>query len=602
MTPKISVTLLVLICLLVMVQPASAQTAATKNRGNAVPREALPQELQDLEINDGYIAIAAAPAAYIRTIIGHVVVLHADRGQAFFAAVGDAIFEHDVIFTLADSRCRLKFTTKDVVTMGDNARLGLEEYIDNRKLKKKTSIFSMLRGKAMFYALRLFKYRVSVNTVKTPTAIVGVRGTKFGVEVKKENGSRSASAPVYLAAATDKGLKYLGAQVPPAGTVTIAHCFTGAIDVTALADNTTQTLYENESRLASSERGEDVLPTPPDVAQQFEAATEAPDPAATPQEGQPTATTTGGDDAAFDVVGTDEGAATGSEVEVADEVADITSTQTGVIIETAASGQKGYFSGMLTQDSGGTKTFAYLYLSQALQYAESQPAKAHDPLIGKDVVVEDIDDGDTPQMTALDIPAPYTISGFPYTVQSTDLGFNAYMEWGNWTQTQPMPGSDGNYYYFDNHGYWIDGDVTSEGTMDLLKANNIFGTYSGSAYGTYWTNTGGADMSGTFSAEINFGAAVPITNFEIHVSGNGHSVDISGAQGQFTDPYNPSHFVVPSGGASGSWQIDGVAADVGTYTKNAYGSVYGPNGEAMGGVWKIDASVKHATGIFQGVK
>ncbi|MBU0698253.1 MAG: hypothetical protein KKE59_02320, partial [Proteobacteria bacterium] len=176
------------------------------------------------------------------------------------------------------------------------------------------------------------------------------------------------------------------------------------------------------------------------------------------------------------------------------------------------------------------------------------------------------------------------------------------MEWGYWTQTHAMPGSDGNSYYFDNHGYWIFGDIPSESTMSLLKANNISGIYNGTAFGTYWTSTGGADMSGSFSAAINFGAAVPITNFELYISGNDHNVKISGAEGQFTDPYNPSHFVLPSGGANGTWKIDGVEADAGTYTKNAYGSVYGPNAEAMGGVWKIDASGTHATGIFQGVR
>lgn len=471
--------------------------------------------------------------------------------------------------------------------MGDNARLGLEEYIDNRKLKKKTSIFSMLRGKAMFYAVRLFKYRISVNTVKTPTAIVGVRGTKFGVEVRREGNNSAASRPVYLAAAAGRGLQHLWAQGPPAGVVTVAHCFTGAIDMTALADNTTQTLHENESRAASSERGEDVLPTPPDVAQQFESATEAPDPGATEggdKESQQQAP------APSPVIKSPEYPPTN--LDPPDQVNPINQV----------AGRRGYFSGMLTKDTMGSKSFAYLYLSQSLQYAESQPAKAHDALIGKDLVVQDIDQTGTPQMTALGIPTPHSVSGFPYPIQSGDLGSNAYMEWGYWTQTQAMPGSDGNNYYFDNHGYWIFGDVTPESTMNLLNASNMSGTYSGTAYGTYWTDAGGADMSGSFNAEINFGAAVPITNFAINVSGNGHAVVISGAEGQFTDPDNPSHFVVPSGGATGTWQIDGVNADAGTYTRNAYGSVYGPNGEAVGGVWKIDASGDYATGIFQGVK
>ena len=601
MKQNILITLLALTCLLIAKQPAFPQTTVAPDRGNAAPREALPHDLRDLEVKDFYIDSDAQHAGFIQTVIGHVIVLHEDSRQAFFAAAGDAVFKHDSIFTLADSRCRLKFTTEDVITMGDNTRLGLEEYIDNRPEKKKTSIFNMLRGKAMFYAMRLFKYRTAATAVKTPTAVVGVRGTKFGVEIRKAGENIAAGRPVYLAAASDAGLQHLLAQFSPGGWVTLALCFTGAIDVTALADNTTQTLYENESRAAGPEGGENKQPTSPDAAQQFESATEAPEPgAAAKEEGKKGEGTPAGGVAVVSVV--DTGAAGTAETKLANKAEDVTSKQTDVKIETAGTVRKGYFTGMLTLDNGVSKNFSYLYLSPSLQYTQFQPAKAHDSLIGKDLVVDDINQTDTQKITGLGIPAPYAVSGFPYPIQTVDLGSNAYMEWGYWTQTQAMPATDGNSYYFDNRGYWIFGDIPSESTMSLLKANNISGIYNGTAFGTYWTSTGGADMSGSFSAAINFGAAVPITNFELYISGNDHTVKISGAEGQFTDPQNSSHFVLPSGGANGTWKIDGVEADAGTYTKNAYGSVYGPNAEAMGGVWKIDASGTHATGIFQGVR
>ena len=51
---------------------------------------------------------------------------------------------------------------------------------------------------------------------------------------------------------------------------------------------------------------------------------------------------------------------------------------------------------------------------------------------------------------------------------------------------------------------------------------------------------------------------------------------------------------------SGQWKIDGIFAD----DKSSYGSVYGPNGERIGGVWGMhnDASNKHAVGVFEGNK
>ena len=54
----------------------------------------------------------------------------------------------------------------------------------------------MLRGKVMFYAVRLFKYRTASMSVKTPTAVVGVRGTKFGVEVRMMGADVAQSTPL----------------------------------------------------------------------------------------------------------------------------------------------------------------------------------------------------------------------------------------------------------------------------------------------------------------------------------------------------------------------------------------------------------------------
>lgn len=83
MKSKIPVALLVVTGLLFTIQPAFPQTTATANRGNAAPREALPEELRDLEVKDVYIGSDTQPAGFIRTVIGHVVVLHKGSGQAF---------------------------------------------------------------------------------------------------------------------------------------------------------------------------------------------------------------------------------------------------------------------------------------------------------------------------------------------------------------------------------------------------------------------------------------------------------------------------------------------------------------------------------------
>lgn len=622
MKRHILVVLLTLTLLIAGIQAAFSQTDPAPARGNAAPLEMLPQDLQGVDIKDYYIAAAGRLVGFIRTVVGHVVVLHEDTGQAYFAAAGDAIFKHDLVFTLKDSRCRLKFTTDDIITMGDNARIGIEKYIDDRVQKKKTSVFSMLRGKAMFYALRLFKYRTTSTSIKTPTAILGVRGTKFGVEVREVSKKIAAGSPIYLAAASNYWLPVRSAINTPGQTLTVAYCFEGELEVYSQADGRVQTIGDGQMLETTAVGAGDIKRTPPEIARQFIADTEAPAPK-DEQTGEGESDAKGAEDVdedsktAEDEEGEDEAESDGDDIDTtvaaatdssaysdSSDIEDVSQTLTAKNIESSRpTDHFGYFTGMLTQENSGSKTFLHLYLSQSLQNLDSSTAKAHDSLIpgGGDLIFDGSYTSDNAEIRVLEVQSD-TITGFPYPIQVVELGFNQYLEWGYWTQTHPMTGSGVEEYLFDNRGYGVVGDFTPDSKMSSLIEDNFSGAYSGTAYGTYWTDTDGADMSGTFSAQINFGAAVPINNFEIHISGNGHSVDISGAEGQFTDSNHPSHFELTE--SSGTWQIDGVDAYTdGPNRKIAYGSVYGPNAEAMGGVWKIDTPTPgHATGIFQGTR
>nr|MBC8363020.1 FecR domain-containing protein [Candidatus Desulfatibia profunda] len=575
-------------------QAAFSQAGAVADRGNAVPREALPEDLRDLEVKDVYIDSDAQHAGFIQTAIGHVVVLHEDTGQAFFAAAGDKVFKHDSIFTLADSRCRLKFTTEDVITMGDNARLGLEEYIDNRPEKKKTSIFNMLRGKAMFYAVRLFKYRTTSTSVKTPTAVVGVRGTKFGVEVRKAGDKIAAGRPIYLAAASDTGLQHLLAQFSPGGWVTIALCFTGAIDMTALADNTTQTLYENESRAAGPEGGENKQPTSPDAAQQFESATQAPEPgAAAKEEGKKAEGKPAG--GAAPVSAADTGAAGTAETKLANKAEDVTSKQTDVKIETAGKVRKGYFTGMVT-DRASMPYLDNIYVSSTLQDFNSTKIRA-DGLVLDEGFIDGNPDGGfsntNPTLKQVAInTALVSADNLNLAVTKGPIGSNSYMEWGYWyvVDTFIINSIVHDLYH---KGYWIAGEPTPDAAV-----SGISGMYSGTAVGTYYNPSGsspqGIAMTGTFSCEVNMSPGY-VDNFTLDVTGGTKSAHIQNASGTF----NSNSFEI----TGGAWTLGTTGSETAAVYKSAHGSLYGPNGENIGGAWGMkENSLNGATGIFEGSK
>ncbi|MBW1677642.1 MAG: FecR domain-containing protein [Deltaproteobacteria bacterium] len=553
-------------------QAAPSRADTDLDRGNAVPGEALPEELQALDIKDYYVASGVVPVGLIRTVTGHVVVLNGDTGEAYFAAPGDAVFRQDALFTLEESRCRIKFTTADVITMGEDTRIDINEFVDDRELQKKKSTFSMLKGKAMFYVIPLFRYKEVSFTVKTQTAVMGVRGTKFGVEVA-----------------------FLDfAQLDASDVETMVYGFEGAVEVYSHIDGATQMVGEGENLLVSCLGTGSVQDMDPGMAEQFMSDTEAPAPEG--DEGVEVQAQPAEEEAAEEEGGDADSAVT---TDTGGDIVDVTQNQTTITVEGTVDQRPtkhfGYFTGMLTMDDYGTKSFKHLYLSDSLQDFDSDSIEGRDLLAGGlNLVADGSQDYDDPRISSIDVDTPYTITG-SFPIVHGELGHNAYIEWGYWTQPIAMS-DDTNNYYFDNRGYYIFGDHTTDARMCDLALNNVSGTYSGAAHGTYWTAGGGANMLGDFRANVNF-ASASISNFKVDVSGGGHSVLIDGASGGFSG----SQFqIMPS---TGTWKIDGTKTTIDDY-KEARGSVYGPNGEAIGGVWKLDKDDEsgHATGMFQGTR
>jgi len=138
---------------------ASVVSSQPMDRQPMGPEVVLPDELQQLTIAEEFVSSDTDAVGHIQTAMGHVVVLHGDKRTAYVAAGGDPLFKEDVIFTLADSRCRIQFSTEDLITMGADTRVGIEAFIDSAATGEKSSIFKILRGKAMFYATGKYPLR-----------------------------------------------------------------------------------------------------------------------------------------------------------------------------------------------------------------------------------------------------------------------------------------------------------------------------------------------------------------------------------------------------------------------------------------------------------
>jgi len=109
-------------------------------------------------------------------------------------------------------------------------------------------------------------------------------------------------------------------------------------------------------------------------------------------------------------------------------------------------------------------------------------------------------------------------------------------------------------------------------------------------------------MTGTFGCTLNFGTTPTVSNFALSVTGANYAASISEASGTLSTTGN-NHINLDY--TSGAWQLGPTGSPVSATYGDAKGSVYGTNGEAVGGVWKMGEDVYynyHATGVYQGTK
>jgi len=232
---KLKVTSIGLWLTVFMLFAFSATTPqAETQRGAGVPPQALPETLQGIAVKDYFVPAPFKKVGIIQAMRGHVVVIHRASMDAYYGMPGDAIYENDSINTLADSRCRIKFFDDDVVSMGEDTEFSVESFQDQREEKKKSTLFSMLKGKVRIYALRLFRYRERNVRLKTPTAVVGVRGTKFGVHVYWVDDQAAADPGIQVADSGKEIALYLAKAEPAGKSKSYTDCFSedGFLEVT----------------------------------------------------------------------------------------------------------------------------------------------------------------------------------------------------------------------------------------------------------------------------------------------------------------------------------------------------------------------------------
>jgi len=117
----------------------------------------------------------------VQEVHGTVVAIHEKENTAYTLKKDLPIFQGDTLISFPQARASVKLHDGSAFAIAPNAKIFIDRSFYNPAEKKRSSLLSLLFGKARFYVAKL--KGISDYRVKTPTAVCGVRGSDFALAV-----------------------------------------------------------------------------------------------------------------------------------------------------------------------------------------------------------------------------------------------------------------------------------------------------------------------------------------------------------------------------------------------------------------------------------
>ncbi|HET6459169.1 MAG TPA: FecR domain-containing protein [Syntrophales bacterium] len=106
------------------------------------------------------------------------------QGQTISATVGLEIRENDTLRTGPDGSIGVIFRDDTLLSLGPESALVIDKFVFAPKEGKFSIILRMIRGTAAYLSGLISKLAPDSAHFETPTASIGIRGTKFVVRVE----------------------------------------------------------------------------------------------------------------------------------------------------------------------------------------------------------------------------------------------------------------------------------------------------------------------------------------------------------------------------------------------------------------------------------
>jgi hypothetical protein len=132
-------------------------------------------------IADASGAAEAPPIAQVKKVTGQVAVLRS--GERLPAKIGDLLFEKDVVETGQDGGIGITFVDNTVFSTGPNSQLALDEFRFDSNNFRGSMLADMRQGTLAVVSGDIPRSSPGAMKIRTPTAVLAVRGTTFAVQV-----------------------------------------------------------------------------------------------------------------------------------------------------------------------------------------------------------------------------------------------------------------------------------------------------------------------------------------------------------------------------------------------------------------------------------
>lgn len=125
----------------------------------------------------------AADVGRFTLVEGRVDLLKDGKLPAVAVKVGSPVGSGDVVRTKSMSRAQITFIDNSTLTISPESRIAIEEFVFDEANNKRSAVLKIFQGLALAVVNKIIKAEEPDFVVKTHTAIVGVRGTEFGMRL-----------------------------------------------------------------------------------------------------------------------------------------------------------------------------------------------------------------------------------------------------------------------------------------------------------------------------------------------------------------------------------------------------------------------------------